>query len=112
MAGLLAPQLPLEGVILAEGGFVEIGKLAASELIYIRFGGGSEPGEIRAIPGDIAALVAEARDKLTARIAVFDRDDTPYRSRVMPFRADIPGDYDHLARVREWSLSGWEGSEE
>ena len=32
---------------------------------------------------------------------------TPYRSRVAPYRADIAGDYDHLARVREWSPSGW-----
>jgi len=27
---------------------------------------------------------------------------------VRPFRADIAGDYDHLARVREWAPSGWD----
>lgn len=109
---LLAPQLPLEGVILAAGGFGTIGKLAPAELAYIRFGGGAEPGEIRTIPGDISQLVSEAEAKLRERIADFDCEATPYIPRAMPFRADRPGDYDHLARVREWSLSGWEGGEE
>lgn len=109
---LLAPQLPLEGVILSAGGFGTIGKSVPTELAYIRFGGGAEPGEIVAIPGDIAALVSEAETKLRERIADFDCETTPYLPRAMPFRAGQPGDYDHLARVREWSLSGWEGSEE
>ena len=30
----------------------------------------------------------------------------------MPYRTDIEGDYDHLARVREWSVSGWQEDEE
>ncbi|MDE2014517.1 MAG: double-strand break repair protein AddB [Alphaproteobacteria bacterium] len=109
---LLAPQLPLEGAILKAGGFTAAGELQPTELLYIRFGGGgAEPGELRGIAGDIAALVAEAEEKLLQRIADFDREDTAYLPRVKPFRADQPGDYDHLARVREWSLSGWEGEE-
>jgi hypothetical protein len=27
---------------------------------------------------------------------------------VKPYRSDISGDYDHLARFREWSMMGWE----
>ena len=108
---LIAPQLPLEGVILKAGGFTDTGKLQPAELLYIRFGGGAEPGELRSIGGDVAALVAEAEAKLVQRIADFDNKDTAYLPRVKPFRADQPGDYDHLARVREWSLSGWEGEE-
>ena len=46
------------------------------------------------------------------RIALFDDEKTGYASRVAPYRADTPGDYDHLARVREWSLSGWRGERE
>ena len=46
---------------------------------------------------------------LPCRIARFDDESTAYYSRVAPYRADIAGDYDHLARVREWSLSGWRG---
>ena len=108
---LLAPQLPLEGAILAGGGFAEIGKLAASELLYIRFGGGDEPGEVRDVSEDAIALVQKAEQQLSTRIAAFDDIDTPYLPRVKPYRSDVPGDYDHLSRVREWSLAGWEPEE-
>ena len=110
---LLAPQLPLEGAILAGGGFAEIGKLAPSALLYIQFSGGREPGTLSDVGGDdVAALVAEAEAKLVQRIADFDDEATPYLPRVMPYRANVAGDYDHLSRVREWSLSGWEEAEE
>jgi ATP-dependent helicase/nuclease subunit B len=49
----------------------------------------------------------QAVEQLRRRIAWFNQRETPYRSRVKPYRADIAGDYDHLARVREWSPSGW-----
>ncbi len=108
---LLAPQLPLEGAILAEGGFAEIGKLAPSELLYIRFGGGDEPGEVRDVSDDAIALVQKAEQQLIGRITYFDDSDTPYLPRIKPYRADVSGDYDHLSRVREWSLAGWEPEE-
>jgi ATP-dependent helicase/nuclease subunit B len=108
---LLAPQLPLEGAILKAGGFEAIGARDAAALLYIRFSGGADAGEVRAVDEDVAKLIQEAEDKLLARIAAFDDADTPYPPRVMPFRATISGDYDHLARVREWSLTGWEEEE-
>ena len=101
----------MEGVILNGGGFGDAGNSTASELTYIRFGGGAEPGEIRDIP-NAQALIAEAELKLRARIAEYDIEDTPYLPRLVPFRADQPGDYDHLSRVREWAVSGWEEPEE
>ncbi len=108
---LLSPQLPLEALILADGGFSEIGKLSTSELIYIRFGGGAEPGEIRPTP-DVPDLIARAEANLRTRLADYSNADMPYLPRVMPFRADQPGDYDHLSRVGEWALAGWEEVEE
>lgn len=104
---LLAPQLPLEGAILAHGGFAQTGALTPRTLLYIQFAGGADPGKIVDIP-DVAERVREAEERLAARIAVFDQVETPYFPRVMPYRAEIAGDYDHLARVREWSLSGWQ----
>ena len=104
---LLAPQLPLEGAILAEGGFIDIGKCAATELIYVKMSGGPVPGEWKPVKGDIGALIRRSAELLALRIAMFDDEAIPYTARVMPYRADIAGDYDHLARVREWSLSGW-----
>ena len=108
---LLAPQLPLEGAILREGGFPGMGKLAPKNLIYIQFGGGARPGRIIEMP-DRGDLVDEAEEKLFGRIAAFDREETAYFPRVMPYRTDVEGDYDHLARVREWSVSGPQEDEE
>jgi ATP-dependent helicase/nuclease subunit B len=102
----LTPQLPLEAAILAAGGFDGLGRLAAEELIYLRLSGGAEPGETRTL-ANAAALASEAAAKLAGRIAWFDRETTAYPPRLFPRRADIAGDYDHLARVREWSPSGW-----
>jgi ATP-dependent helicase/nuclease subunit B len=105
----LAPQLPLEGAMLAAGGFKEIGLLQPAELVYVRISGGAEPGKFRPINTDAGFIAREAAERLTQRIARFDSENTGYDSRVAPFRADMAGDYDHLARVREWSLSGWRG---
>ena len=103
----LSPQLPLEGAILGGGGFADIGARTTDELIYIRFSGDASAGEVRWVK-DGAALVAKAEADLTDLIALFDDPEHPYLSRIRPYRADTPGDYDHLARVREWSLTGWE----
>ncbi|HEY5337151.1 MAG TPA: PD-(D/E)XK nuclease family protein, partial [Rhizomicrobium sp.] len=104
---MLTPQLPLEGAILNSGGFADIGARTTEELIYIRFSGDAEPGQVRWVK-DGAALVPKAEADLLDLIAMFDDPDHPYLSRVSPYRADAAGEYDHLARVREWSLTGWE----
>jgi ATP-dependent helicase/nuclease subunit B len=101
----LAPQLPLEGAILAADGF-GIGALTPEELIYLRLSGAAEAGKLTVIDGDAAVLAGQAADKLAKRILQFCDPAQGYAPRVAPFRADIAGDYDHLARVREWS-SGW-----
>ncbi|HEY7978255.1 MAG TPA: double-strand break repair protein AddB [Rhizomicrobium sp.] len=103
----LTPQLPLEASILAAGGFKDIGARETDELIYIRFSGDASAGKIRWLK-DVKTLIATAEADLTDLIALFADENHPYLSRVRPFRADQPGDYDHLARVREWSLTGWE----
>jgi ATP-dependent helicase/nuclease subunit B len=109
---LIAPQLPLEAAILESGGFAGVPKLDAAELVYIRFAGGAKPGELRKVKVDAHAIAAEAAQRLADRIAFFDDETTPYHSRVRPYRAGVAGDYDHLARVREWALGGWAEGEE
>ena len=98
----LSPQLPLEAAILAAGGFDGLAAQAAAELIYLRFSGRGEDEKI--LDGTMAA---EAQARLAQRIAWFDEETTSYLSRVAPQKARVAGDYDHLARVREWSSSGW-----
>jgi ATP-dependent helicase/nuclease subunit B len=103
----LRPQLTLEGAILEGGGFRETGARAIDALIYIQFSGDAKMGEIHAVK-DGPSLIPKAEADLTDLIALFDDAEHPYLSRIAPYRADTPGDYDHLARVREWSLTGWE----
>jgi ATP-dependent helicase/nuclease subunit B len=104
---LLTPQLPLEGAILAAGGFSDLEKLTVEDLLYLHISGGADGGKTQSIP-DVPDLIEKAVNQLAARIAWFDNPATPYRSRVRPFSLSSEGHYDHLARVREWSLSGSE----
>ena len=104
---LLSPQLPLEGAILADGGFPGLGKIATEELLYLHISGSAEGGKVQPIP-DVPDLIAKAVAQLAGRIARFDDPATAYHSRVRPFSTTSEGDYDHLARVREWSASGAE----
>ncbi len=104
MVSFLTPQLPLEGAILVAGGFDGLPATEPEELIYLRLSGGIKGGEIKPYEG---AMAADAKDRLAQRIAWFDDATTPYVSRVAPQSAKSVGYYDHLARVREWSPSGW-----
>ncbi len=103
---LLSPQLPLEAAMLAQGGFPQIGARIAEDLIYLSLASEKLARTPRHID-DAAALAEEAVTQLARRIAWFREESTAYRPRVRPYRADIAGDYDHLARVKEWSPSGW-----
>jgi ATP-dependent helicase/nuclease subunit B len=47
-------------------------------------------------------------EKLTELAKRFEDEDTPYRSLVHPMWATQYGDYDHLARVLEWTSAGEE----
>lgn len=105
----LTPQLPLEAAILKSSKFGDIGPLETDSLLYVRLSGGRTPGELREIGTD---LVAEITERLKQRVADFRDPDSAYLPRVAPLRASVPGDYDHLSRVREWSISGWGEDEE
>jgi len=110
----LAPQLPLEAAILQAGGFEECPPLTPERLIYLHLKGGREGGAERVIAEDAAQtdhLASEALSGVRKLIAAFFDPDTPYLSRPRPqFQAKY-GDYDHLARVKEWSVIDSEGGE-
>lgn len=100
----LAPQLPLEAAMAARGAFAEIGEAVASRLLYLRLTGGEKAGEERAVAPD--GLVEESWASLVALLKQYERTETPYLSRPRPMFEASYGDYDHLARVKEWSASG------
>jgi len=105
-----SPQLPLEAAILCAGGFERLGKMPVARLDYVKLSGGEPAGELKPLKADTMALGEAAIAGLVARIAKFDDPATPYLSRPHPQFMKYAGDYDHLARVMEWS-SGGEGDE-
>jgi ATP-dependent helicase/nuclease subunit B len=63
--------------------------------------------EHRKTTKDPVALSEEAWSRLEKLFLHYGRADTGYKSRALPFReGDTDGDYDHLARVLEWSAGG------
>jgi ATP-dependent helicase/nuclease subunit B len=110
-----SPQLTLTGAILAAGGFDAAGKRAPGDLIYLRVTGRRPAGEtmVRAAAGSESESMSEqALSGLMALIGRFDDARHPYLSRTAPqFVHGHPSDYDHLARVYEWSAGQEEGGE-
>lgn len=103
-----APQLPLEAAIAAAGGFPGVPKGEIESMAFWRLTGGPTPGERVCVRGEMAEIVAEAEERLLRLVAAFDAPGTPYRARPRPDAAPRYSDYEHLARVREWSVSGAE----
>jgi double-strand break repair protein AddB len=103
---LHSPQLPLEALIAAEGGFSELGKRAVSGLVYIQASGRNEGGEEQdAANTDPSVLAKDALEKLSDLIARYADPDMPYevKRRRGPFASAYDyDDYEHLARVKEW----------
>ena len=97
-----APQLSLEAAIIERGGFEGLDGGPVAELVYLMLTGGRTPGEERAIDLDPVKAAADAVRDLTALVARFDDPNQPYLSQRGPQLERRPGDYDHLARVREW----------
>jgi ATP-dependent helicase/nuclease subunit B len=103
-----SPQLSLEAAILRNGGFSEIPAGASvAELVYVSLKGGEPAGEQRTVKlnePSCDAHAARALAKLCSLIVSFDNDDQPYLPLVRPMWKARYGPYDHLARVKEWSV--------
>jgi ATP-dependent helicase/nuclease subunit B len=108
----LAPQLTLEAAILRKGGFPGIpAKSSVAEIAYVLVKGGEPPGDSKFISfkkGNADSQADRALDKLTELAKRFEDEDTPYCSLVHPMWKKQYGDYDHLARVLEWTSAGEE----
>jgi ATP-dependent helicase/nuclease subunit B len=80
-----------------------------AEIVYVALKGGEPAGEPRVIKLKDSTPDAEA-DRALARLtgvaARFAETETAYASLVHPMWKRHYGDYDHLARVKEWSLTG------
>jgi len=100
----LAPQLPLEAAIAKGGGFAAINaNTPIAEFLYLRLSGGRIAGEKKPIKLDPEEATQRAYEGLTKLIHLYEDEQTPYLSRPRPMFENRFGDFDHLARVREWS---------
>ena len=98
-----APQLPLEGAIARAGGFEAIAPAAVEDLAFWHLSGGSPPGKVVLVRGEVGTLADDALAGLKELVAAFDDPETPYCAVPRPDRAPRYSDYGHLARLREWS---------
>ncbi|MFC3161681.1 double-strand break repair protein AddB [Ciceribacter thiooxidans] len=117
---LLDPQLALEAAALMTGGFRQVGPLSPENLVYVRL----RPGErFRADVvnneengrGDnkksATELAEQALGELTRLVSLLRSGERGFVSRLIPAQQnDFGGEYDHLARVAEWSTAEGEES--
>jgi ATP-dependent helicase/nuclease subunit B len=106
----LAPQLTLEAAMLRQGKFKDIpADASVAELGYVLLKGGEPPGEPKMLKfkeGTPDSHADRALEKLAALAKRFEDESVAYRSLVHPMWTTHYGDYDHLARVKEWSSTG------
>lgn len=109
-----SPQLTLEAAMLMHGAFDGMKATTTPDLLYVHASGGRDPfrpvpvkppqGEARTVD----AIVDEHVARLRGLIARFMTGEAAYVSRPYPQYARAYNEYDHLARVLEWSLAGEE----
>ncbi|WP_377299076.1 double-strand break repair protein AddB [Rhizobium sp. SGZ-381] len=120
---LLDPQLPLEAAALQAGGFKGIGAVRPDNLLYVRL----RPGErftcdtvnneggretARSKPKSALDLAEDSIAQLTTFVIRLREGDIGFASRLIPvMQSNFGGEYDHLARVAEWSTADAEESD-
>jgi ATP-dependent helicase/nuclease subunit B len=111
-----SPQLTLEAAILRGGGFREIPAAASvADLVYVELKGGVPPGDPRSVKfkGSSADVEADrAYEKFKSLAMRFEDEGQPYHPLVFSQWKTRYGRYDHLARVKEWSVGGDDPDEE
>ncbi|MDB5523522.1 MAG: addB [Rhizobium sp.] len=119
---LLDPQLSLEAAALKAGAFKGLKAMETENLTYVRLKPGknfkaetvNNEKSQRTRPEDRRSsdeLAGESMSQLIKLTQALKAGRAGFKSRVAPFRdRDYGGDYDHLARVAEWSSA--DGDEE
>lgn len=105
----LAPQLPITAALALRGAFKKVPATPdILELAHIGIGG-TRPLDIQPIAVKNLTLVELAEQnwqRLESDLLAFALGERGYRARIAPAQSERDGDYDHLARVREWLSAG------
>lgn len=114
---LLDPQLALEAVALMRGAFRETGSPEPEDLIYVRLRPGERFGtdtinnehakaSAKTTPKSATELATDAIDQLSKFVISLREGKNGFVSRLIPEeQQSYGGEYDHLARVSEWSTA-------
>lgn len=111
-----APQLLLEAALAREGAFTELGRRAVAELSYIKIGLGPDAftrTPFRTADGmSLDEMVDDIFRRAQGHIAALLLSDAlPLAARIRPdLTQRYAGDYDHLARTDEWTLTAGAGA--
>lgn len=101
-----SPQLTLTLAMLLAGGFGDL-KAHAGDLTYLKVTGRQPPGEVivrKAAGAEAEEAAGRAWEGVRRLLALYQDPARGYRSRTAPqFVKTYASDYDHLARVFEWS---------
>ena len=111
------PQLPLEALILREGGFGDVAKdvTRLDGLTYIStrtresLGAELDIREIVPKEGTLDEFVEESHQGLKRLLNAYLDEAQPYLCRPREESRHYAGDYDHLARLLEWSSAASDG---
>jgi ATP-dependent helicase/nuclease subunit B len=102
-----SPQLTLEAAMIEAGAFSGIGAHTVASAAYVSLkDGGATKWLDKIEKKTFAELVATHREELLKLLLQFRSVETPYLSRPYVFQKKETSDYDHLARVAEWSRGG------
>ncbi len=114
---LLDPQLALEAYALQAGAFRDVGTLTPENLLYVRLRPGDRFREdqvnnelakasARTQPKSALDLGHESIEQLSQFVLLLRSGEKGFASRLIPAQQqEFGGDYDHLARVSEWSTA-------
>jgi ATP-dependent helicase/nuclease subunit B len=121
---LLDPQLALEAAALQAGAFKAMGVQQPGDLLYVRLRPGDRfkservnnegsSATAKRQPKSAIDLAQESIDQLTKFVLKLRSGDAGFASRLVPYaQGDFGGEYDHLARVAEWSTADNDGESE
>lgn len=101
-----APQLPLEIVIAASGGFDNLDSKKISKAEFWKLSGNNKGSKIFKLSSNLETLIFSSVEGLEKLIAKFDDPSTPYEVQPHPDYAPRYNDYSHLERIKEWSVQG------
>lgn len=96
----MAPQLPLEGLIAAAGGFTGLRAKEVAMLSYWKLGDKTFFANCE----QSQTAMRRTAENLHRLITSFDLPTTPYLAKPNPAEAPAYSDYDHLSRYLEWAV--------